>query len=124
MFVRSARQWVLRCVGCHTVHTRDLNRLFCSQCGLSQLSRIAASVDARTGTLRLHLKANYRIDTRGTKFSLPAPGKQNRFDGELLLREDQLLTGIWRQKTVKYNKNVQVRVLFILCFEFLNCHHF
>jgi RNA-binding protein NOB1 len=106
MFVRSARQWVLRCLGCRTVHTKDLDRLFCSQCGLHHLQRIAASVD-EGGALRLHLKKNYRMDTTGMQYSLPAPGKQGRFQGELLLREDQLLAGIWRQKSVKMQKDIK-----------------
>ena len=37
----------------------------------------------------------------GTKYSIPKPGSRGRYEGELLLREDQLLTGIWRQKSVK-----------------------
>ena len=106
MFVKTARQWVLRCMACYTVHTKDLNRLFCSNCGVNHLSKVAASVD-EGGKLKLHLKKNYKVDTRGLKYSLPNPGKQDRFCGELLLREDQLLSGIWRQKTVKLNKDVK-----------------
>jgi RNA-binding protein NOB1 len=39
--------------------------------------------------------------------SLPKAGKQKKYDGELLLREDQLLSGIWRQKVVKIRKDVR-----------------
>jgi rRNA maturation endonuclease Nob1 len=106
-FIRSARQWVLRCLGCHTIHTKDLHRMFCSQCGLHHLTRVAASIDAKTGKLKLHLKKNYHVDTSGMKYSLPSPGKQGRFQGEILLREDQLLAGIWKQKTVKINRDVK-----------------
>ena len=106
LFIRSARQWVLRCLGCHTIHTKDLHRMFCSQCGLYHLTRVAASI-GENGKLRLHLKKNYRVDTSGMRYSLPSPGKQGRFKGEILLREDQLLAGIWRQKTVKINRDVK-----------------
>lgn len=106
MLVRKVRKFVLRCNACFTVHTKDLARLFCSRCGSNYLSRIAASVD-EGGQLKLHLKKNYRIDTTGTKYSVPAPGKQSRFEGELLFREDQLLSGIWRQKVVKINKDIK-----------------
>ncbi len=106
MYVRTVRHWVLRCMGCFTVHTKDLTRLFCSRCGGSHLSRVAASVD-EGGQLKLHLRKNYHVNTMGLKYSLPAPGKQDRFDGELLLREDQLLSGIWRQKVVKINKDIK-----------------
>lgn len=104
--VDQVKQWILRCGACFQIHY-DMDRLFCSRCGSNMMQRISASLDSRTGELRLHLKKNYIPNTRGQKYSLPAPGKQGRFSGELLLREDQLLTGIWRQKTVKIRKDVR-----------------
>ena len=71
------------------------------------MSRVACSVDSKTGELRLHLKKGYKPNRRGKQHSLPLPGKQGRFQGELLLREDQLMTGIWRQKVVKMQKDVK-----------------
>lgn len=62
------------------------------------IQRIACSVDSKTGRLRLHLSKNYKHNLRGTKFSLPKPGMGNRFQGDLLLAEDQLMTGAWNQK--------------------------
>jgi hypothetical protein len=56
--------------------------------------RVGASVNAKTGELRLHLKANYVVNTLGTKYSIPKPGSRGRYEGELLLREDQLLSGL------------------------------
>ena len=32
---------------------------------------------------------------------MPAPGKAGRYEGEMLLREDQLLSGIWQQKAAR-----------------------
>lgn len=106
MQIRAVKQWVLRCMACFTIHY-DMDRLFCSKCGANHMSRVACSIDSKTGSLRLHLKKGYTPNRRGKQHSLPLPGKQGRFQGELLLREDQLLTGIWRQKTVKMQKDVR-----------------
>ena len=105
--VRKLKNWVTRCGACYTVYTNtDTNnvvgplgkRLFCEKCGSDVMQRIAASVDGKTGRLRLHLSKKYQYNLRGTKFSLPKPGSGNRFQGDLLLREDQLLMGAWNQK--------------------------
>jgi RNA-binding protein NOB1 len=106
MMITQVRQFVLRCGACYKVHY-DMDRLFCSKCGSHMMQRIAASIDSKTGALRLHLKKNYHQNTRGMQHSLPAPGKQGKYEGELLLREDQLLTGIWRQKVVNIKKDVR-----------------
>ena len=104
MKVRKLKNWVTRCGACFTVYTSSDNtgplgkRLFCGRCGSDLMQRIAASVDGQTGRLRLHLSKNYKHNLRGTKFSLPKPGTGNRFHGDLLLREDQLLMGAWNQK--------------------------
>jgi rRNA maturation endonuclease Nob1 len=105
LMIKTARQWVLRCMGCFEVHY-EMDRLFCRKCGGHHLSRVSASVDAG-GALKLHLKKNYHVELRGTKYSLPAPGKQGRYQGEILLREDQLLQGIWKQKCVKIRKDIK-----------------
>lgn len=105
MLIKSIKQWVLRCMACYQIHY-NMDRLFCSKCGVDHLSRVAASIDT-TGELKLHLKKNYHHDLRGMKYSLPAPGKQDRYSGELLMREDQMMAGIWRQKCVKIRKDVK-----------------
>lgn len=103
--VRKLKSWVQRCGACFKVYTNAENagplgskRLFCDHCGSDMMQRIAASVDGKTGRLRLHLSKNYKHNLRGTKFSLPKAGTGNRFQGDLLLREDQLLMGAWNQK--------------------------
>jgi rRNA maturation endonuclease Nob1 len=106
MKIHSVKQWVLRCMACFTIHY-DMDRHFCSKCGVNHLSRVACSIDSKTGQLRLHMKKGYVANKKGKVHSLPLPGKQGRFQGELLLREDQLLTGIWRQKAVKMQKDVR-----------------
>lgn len=105
--VRKLKSWVTRCAACFKIYTgseNDGRRLFCERCGSSALQRIAASVDGNTGRLKLHLKKNYKSVTRGTQFALPKPGSQNRFMGDLLLAEDQLLYGAWNQR-VKVTKS-------------------
>lgn len=110
MKVRKLKSWVTRCGACFKIYTDNSvstgsipaqalgRRLFCEHCGSDLMQRIAASVDGKTGRLKLHLSKRYKHNLRGTKFSLPKPGKGNRFQGDLLLREDQLLMGVWNQK--------------------------
>jgi RNA-binding protein NOB1 len=78
--VRRLKTWVARCGACFTVYAGDKQekaggRLFCDRCGSNMMQRIACSVDRGTGRLKLHMKRNYCVNTRGTKFSLPKPGK-------------------------------------------------
>jgi RNA-binding protein NOB1 len=102
--VRKLKSFVTRCGACYKVYTSSQGtgphgkRLFCDKCGSDMMQRIAASVDGRTGRIRLHLSKRYKHNLRGTKFSLPKPGTGDRFKGDLLLREDQLLMGAWNQK--------------------------
>ncbi len=109
MRIRRLKSWVIRCGACYKIHTADddfldgrIKRLFCSHCGSGDMmQRISASVDGKTGRLKLHFskrRQGKHHSTRGTKFSLPKPGTNNRFQGDLLLREDQLLMGAWNQK--------------------------
>eukprot|EP00560_Eucampia_antarctica_P005142 CAMPEP_0197841998 /NCGR_PEP_ID=MMETSP1437-20131217/46485_1 /TAXON_ID=49252 ORGANISM="Eucampia antarctica, Strain CCMP1452" /NCGR_SAMPLE_ID=MMETSP1437 /ASSEMBLY_ACC=CAM_ASM_001096 /LENGTH=828 /DNA_ID=CAMNT_0043451819 /DNA_START=48 /DNA_END=2535 /DNA_ORIENTATION=- len=120
MKVRKLKSWVTRCGACFTVYSSGENNitlgntkmLFCKRCGCDYLQRIAASVDGKTGRLRLHLRKNYTQNTRGTKFALPKPGQGNRFHGDLLLREDQLLVGAWNQKRKKVSGNKEAQSIF------------
>ena len=109
--IRRLKTWVTRCGACFTIYGNDCGnkssgssssgRLFCDKCGSNTLQRIAASVDRDTGRLKLHMKKNYQYNTRGTKFSLPKAGTGNKYEGDLLLAEDQLLYGAWNQKVRK-----------------------
>jgi rRNA maturation endonuclease Nob1 len=97
--VRRVTQFVLRCNACFLV-TTDTEKLFCGRCGGAHLSRIAASVDPKTGEQKLFLKKDYKHRLQGTKYPLPKPGTQRkgRFGGQVVLREDQMQMGIWAQK--------------------------
>jgi RNA-binding protein NOB1 len=93
--VQSLRRWVLKCDACFHV-TTDMGRLFCPQCGSNTLRRLACTRGA-DGELVFHY-SKHKADPslRGTQYSIPAP-KGGR-DGDILLREDQLLVGVWKQR--------------------------
>lgn len=119
MRIRRLKSWVLRCGACFKIHTdptdpkTGMRRMFCAHCGSDMVQRVSASVDGKTGRLKLHFskrRQNKHTSARGTKFSLPKPGTGNRFQGDLLLREDQLLMGAWSQK-VKKNSGGQARAV-------------
>mmetsp|Transcript_24601 Transcript_24601/g.34718 ORF Transcript_24601/g.34718 Transcript_24601/m.34718 type:complete len:743 (+) Transcript_24601:123-2351(+) len=111
--VRKLKSWVTRCGACYTVHTdvdsttgpNGTKRMFCSRCGSDMMQRIAASVDGKSGRLRLHLSKKYKHNLRGSKFALPKAGTNNKYQGDLLLREDQLLYGAWNQKVKNRSSN-------------------
>ena len=105
--VRRLKTWVTRCGACFTIYGgndqkgKQGNRLFCDKCGSNALQRVSASVDRSSGRLKLHMKKNYQYNTRGTKFALPKAGKGNKYEGDLLFAEDQLMYGAWGQKVRK-----------------------
>lgn len=105
--IRAVRRYVMYCNACFRIHRKesDLTRMFCAYCGANHLSRVNCTV-LENGEVQLHLKKNYLLSQKGTKYSLPAPGLQPRFQGELLLREDQLLSGIWKQRALRVKKEV------------------
>jgi RNA-binding protein NOB1 len=104
--ITTVKQWVLRCMACYQVHYK-MDLLFCEKCGANHMSRVSCSIDAETGLLKLHLKKNYQPNTRGKIYSLPKPGKQGRYEGEILLRGDQLQQGIWLQKKMAVQRNLK-----------------
>merc|ERR1712226_1506438 len=82
IMIRKLKSWVSRCQACFQVYTGGKNnseRLFCSRCGSSVLSRVAATVDSKKGSIELHLSRNYRNMFRGTKYKLPKPGNGDKF---------------------------------------------
>lgn len=102
--VTRVKQWARRCESCAKI-VHDQERMFCPRCGNAYLSRVSISVDSETGQLRVHLSKLWR-PRRGCKYSIPkAPkGKTGRWEGDMLLREDQLQMGIWQQKVKRRTK--------------------
>lgn len=91
------KQWVLKCDSCFKI-TTEMTRMFCPVCGNATLARLGVTLDSK-GKPRYHYKRNRVVKTTGSKHSLPAA--RGGRDGDLLLREDQLLVGQWRQKSHK-----------------------
>uniref|UniRef100_A0A7S1C2X8 Nin one binding (NOB1) Zn-ribbon-like domain-containing protein n=1 Tax=Bicosoecida sp. CB-2014 TaxID=1486930 RepID=A0A7S1C2X8_9STRA len=91
------KQWVLKCDACFKI-TTDMSKMFCPMCGNATLARLGVTLDAK-GNPHYHYKRNRVVRTTGSKHSLPAA--RGGRDGDLLLREDQLLTGAWRQRAHK-----------------------
>ncbi|KAL4157633.1 hypothetical protein PRNP1_006650 [Phytophthora ramorum] len=103
MIIKRVKQWILRCIACFTTST-EMDRLFCPKCGNSTMERVSYSLD-RDGHMTFYTRANRPTKLSGTKFSLPKPkGGRN---GDLLLREDQLLVGIWSQRQRQHKKVMQ-----------------
>lgn len=95
--VRSVKSWVLKCDACFKI-TPDMSKLFCPACGNATLARLGVTLGA-DGAPRYHYKKTRTFNTRGTVYSLPAPkGGRDGATTDLLLREDQLLTGAWAVK--------------------------
>lgn len=121
MVMKSVKQWVLRCSGCFTVH-RDMGRSFCSKCGNSSLVRLMAVVDEAGQTRVLSERgAPARVkstNTRGTKYSLPAP-QVGRHARNLILAEDQLV-----EAREKARKQGQTRSVDVFDQDYNNEQHF
>lgn len=83
--VRSLKSHLLRCHGCFWT-TLDMAKRFCDKCGGVTLLRASYSVDT-SGSRHIYLRADYRHNLRGSKYSLPRPkgGRQ----GDIVLRADQ-----------------------------------
>ena len=95
--IQRVRQWVLYCDACFH-EMRDMERLFCARCGSAGVSKLAVSL-TRQGKLRRHFSKHRKVKLLGERYSLPKPKGGRTLD--LLLREDQLLTGGWRQQANK-----------------------
>ncbi|KAM3918160.1 RNA-binding protein NOB1 isoform 1-T1 [Leptodactylus fuscus] len=72
MLIRQTRNYILRCHGCFKT-TADMSKLFCPNCGNKTLKKIAVSVN-EDGGLHMHFSRNPKVfNTRGMRYSLPAP---------------------------------------------------
>ena len=96
MKIRRLKQWSLKCEACFEI-VADMDRIFCPKCGTHGLKRVSVSVD-RMGRTKVHTRKQQKHNTKGQIYSIPK-NVGGRFDGGLLLREDQMLSGIWQQKT-------------------------
>mmetsp|Transcript_26793 Transcript_26793/g.82248 ORF Transcript_26793/g.82248 Transcript_26793/m.82248 type:complete len:176 (-) Transcript_26793:133-660(-) len=101
--IRRPKRFVLRCGACFHVETTNLERLFCGRCGSDALKKASLGADGKVSRSHVERVASRR--PRGVKYPIPKHDnvqKQDRFSGKLLLREDQLLAGIWKQKAQRH----------------------
>lgn len=99
--IEKTRRFAVRCSACFYVETDNLERLFCGRCGSDALRKVGVrGYDKSVRQLRPARRP------QGLKYGLPKPAKPktgvDRFQGDLLLREDQLLSGIWKQKLARH----------------------
>jgi RNA-binding protein NOB1 len=98
--VTQVRNWVHKCDTCLRIFPIKGKRLFCSACGHPSLSRLAYSIDFN-GNRRYHYSKSRRMRTQGNVFPI---GK----NADLLLREDQLLSGKWAQRMQMKNNSASM----------------
>jgi len=91
------RRFHLKCDSCKEI-CKQLEKIFCPSCGNNTLARLSYSISP-LGVLRYHYKKNRVVSTRGKKYCIPKPAGGRT--GDLLLNEDQLLTGWWGQQARK-----------------------
>ena len=85
--IRRTSQFVLRCHACAHV-TSIMTKKFCPACGNKDtLKRVSFSVSAN-GERKIYINPTKRINTRGTKHSLPLP-QGGKHANNPILREDQ-----------------------------------
>ncbi|RKP35188.1 Nin one binding Zn-ribbon like-domain-containing protein, partial [Dimargaris cristalligena] len=84
--IKKVQTSVLRCYSCYHIMTRT-DRKFCSECGHSTITRVSASV-GEDGELQVHLSKHYKLNLRGTRYSMPKP-KGGHKHTNLVVREDQ-----------------------------------
>lgn len=103
MVIKRVKQWILKCIACFTTST-EMDRIFCPKCGNNTMERVSYSI-GQDGQMTFYTRANRPTKLLGTKYSLPKPkgGRQ----GDLLLREDQLMMGIWGQRQRQHKKVMQ-----------------
>jgi len=85
MVIKATKQWVLKCHACSKIH-KEMDRLFCSQCGNNTLIKVAITID-ENGIAHIQQPKRGPV-LRGTIYSLPAP-KGGRKQA-VILCEDQI----------------------------------
>jgi len=71
MVIKETKTWILRCYGCFFT-TPLMDKKFCPKCGNKTLKRVSVTVN-RDGSQQIHISTRRPINTKGKKFSLPAP---------------------------------------------------
>lgn len=98
--ITQVKNWVLKCDGCLKTFPADDKRLFCPHCGNATLARLAYTVDVY-GNRKYHYAKHRKFRTRGIRYPISK-------NANLLLREDQMLSGIWSQRANTNKKSVSM----------------
>lgn len=78
--------------------TKEMDKVFCPNCGHQTLRKVPYVLDEATGQpILLANRVSRPVSVRGTKFSLPLP-KGGRHEQKIILREDELLEQTRRRK--------------------------
>ncbi|CCF59452.1 hypothetical protein KAFR_0H00430 [Kazachstania africana CBS 2517] len=79
--IKRLRNYMLRCHACFKLYPLPKDgrsKHFCPSCGgQGTLLRCAVSVDSETGKITPHLKANFKWNNRGNRYSLSSPLSKN-----------------------------------------------
>jgi len=104
--IKRVQKWIKHCYACHKM-CKDINELFCPDCGGYTLEKVSYTVNSEGKTFYniSHRKRNLR----GTIYPVPLP-KGGRNNGNLILRPDQ----IPKYKGSKININLEDDEEFIL----------
>lgn len=86
MIIRETKTWILRCYGCFKT-TPLMDKKFCPKCGNKTLKRVSVTLN-EDGSQQIHISTRRPINTKGSKYSLPAP-KGGKHAWNPRLTEDQ-----------------------------------
>merc|ERR1719495_164691 len=86
LMIKETKTWILRCYGCFRT-TPLMDKKFCPKCGHKTLKRVSVTLNA-DGSQQIHISTRRPINTKGKKFSLPAP-KGGKHAWNPRLSEDQ-----------------------------------
>lgn len=86
LIIKETKTWILRCYGCFRT-TPLMDKKFCPKCGNKTLKRVSLTLNA-DGSQQVHVSTRRPINTKGKKFSLPAP-KGGKHAWNPRLAEDQ-----------------------------------
>jgi RNA-binding protein NOB1 len=84
--IKKVQKWIKHCYACQKI-CKDINAVFCPECGGNTLEKVSYTVDSEGNTFYniSHRKRNLR----GTIYPVPMP-KGGRNSGNLILRPDQI----------------------------------
>eukprot|EP00825_Cyclidium_porcatum_P016209 TRINITY_DN1931_c0_g1_i9.p3 TRINITY_DN1931_c0_g1~~TRINITY_DN1931_c0_g1_i9.p3 ORF type:complete len:229 (+),score=58.17 TRINITY_DN1931_c0_g1_i9:1726-2412(+) len=102
LMIQKAKRFVLECYGCHKI-TRDYTKQFCPSCGNHSLLKVTCSIN-EDGSITLYRKKGFQVNQRGFIYSIPKQ-KGGRKNNDLILREDEMLTGLKKQQIKKQQKD-------------------